>query len=443
MKLNQFISNLNPLNKKISFFFVVTVFIYGATPFLSPNVNRIAQIFLGLILFLLFLTNKDNFIKDKMSVLFVLVIILQIATWLSVKMFEPSFAYSDPKIDRLGKLFLFIPIAWVMSRNKKFNPYFFACIIGGFFCAIVFKNNFLSEIQAGIRGIRLDFGIRNAQHTSMVFGVLFLFSFISFFFMKNEKKNALVFIVLMGLSFAGLFFTQTRQAFLGLVVSFSITLPTAYFMKIISFKRIIIVLIICLIFLIALIKFGGLDSRFDVGWNNFKKIVNVINSDKEFSSFDKRMDYYIKNLPDSGSIIRVKTWFCAFKMIRHRPVLGWGANSRGLVIKKSEMLSKKLKKAFGHLHNFPIEIILAYGFTGFFLISFMYIHVLNSVFKCRNNYASGNLIFIFGLSFIIYWFVINNFESMNSFWPGVFINNVVLGFLYSNYLRERNLQIDS
>ncbi|MDL4863374.1 O-antigen ligase family protein, partial [Halomonas elongata] len=42
---------------------------------------------------------------------------------------------------------------------------------------------------------------------------------------------------------------------------------------------------------------------------------------------------------------------------------------------------------------------------------------------------------LFGAGFFLYWIVVNQFESYNSFWTGVYVHNLVVGGLVTHYWR--------
>ncbi|MGM0609192.1 MAG: O-antigen ligase family protein [Candidatus Muiribacteriota bacterium] len=373
-----------------------------------------------------------------MTKLFILVFLFQIITWISVKMSHPDLAYSLPKIDRLGKLFLFIPVAWGL-RNKNINiNLIFGTALGGFIIALFVHSDFLSEINSAIYGRRIDFGIRNAQHTSMVFGIILMFSFYKLVFIDSLKKYAQIilnFSILL-FSLGGLIFTQTRQTFVALFFSFILTFIFIFFLKIVRKNNFIMLFFLSIFLLSVLFKVGNLDKRFDETDKSIDLLISSLFKNEKFDTFEDRVNFYIKELPGTGTGIRLKTWFAALPWIVEKPVLGWGSEARSFVIKNSEVISKSIVKRFGHLHNYHIEIILSYGFVGFVLVSSIYLWLLGSLYKIKDSLRKNNDLYllVIAFAFLIYWFVVNCFESFNSFWTGVFVNNIVCGCIYSKYL---------
>jgi O-antigen ligase len=431
-------SFINLVKKYFDQFIFCIVFFYAFTPFISKSANSVFEIFLGIFLFYLFVKNPKYFRKDFMTKIFIMLILFQIVTWVSVKMSRPDLAYALPKIDRLGKLFLFIPVAWGLRKKTLSINLIFITVLAGFIIALFVHSNFLSEIKSAIHGRRIDFGIKNAQHTSMVFGIFLMFSFYKLVFIESFKKyNQIIlnFTILL-FSLAGLISTQTRQTFVALFISFLFTFAFIFILKIVKKRNLIMLFFLSIFLLSVLFKLGNLDKRFEETDKSFDILVSSLIEGKKFDTFDDRINFYIKELPNTGTGIRLKTWFVALPWIVEKPVLGWGSEARTFVIKNSEVLPKSIVKKFGHLHNYHIEIILSYGFVGFVLIWSFYIWLVGSLYKIRDCLRENNdlYVIVIAFAFVIYWLVVNCFESLNSFWTGVFMNNIVCGCIYSKYL---------
>jgi O-antigen ligase len=174
---------------KYSEYFVMTllgiILFYAFIRFIDPTASNIAQGALGFYLLCLLIKNPDKIRRDPMCILFIGVIISQIATWSSVSMFHPEVPENDLAIDKLGKLFLFIPIAWGLQRRQKWIPVVFLTACAGFATELFIVGSdyfdqlgyyFFEQVESALDGLRVDFGIRNAQHPSMVFGVMVILS---------------------------------------------------------------------------------------------------------------------------------------------------------------------------------------------------------------------------------------------------------------------------
>lgn len=416
------------------------IFIYSFTPFINDKLNSIAELSLGLYFLYLLVKNPDNFRKDKCTLLFSVILIVQILSWLSVKISYPEFAYHVPKIDRLGKLFLFIPIAWGLCKfEDKFLRYIFILVLAGFFIGIMINSDFISQIKSGINGNRIDFGIRNAQHSSMVFGLIFILGILNVFLLENtDKKLILIIIPLIFISCAGLAFTQTRQSFVAIVAVILFLVPLVYFMKYQIKRKLVLFISVIFLLFIFLLNIEQFQNRFKDIKGIRESLRKIELAEKNFLNFEEKIDLYVKNIPASSSGVRIKSFLESLKWISQKPLLGWGSDGRSLVIDESKNFSDNFKKRFGHLHNYFLEILVSYGFFGLFCILLVYYFILASSFKIRDLIEDGRDYFLISLCFIIYWLTINNFESFNSFWTGVFVHNIFCGCIYSRYLKYKN-----
>ncbi|MCB9494358.1 MAG: O-antigen ligase family protein [Desulfobacteraceae bacterium] len=370
-----------------------------------------------------------------MTILFFLAIITQIITWGVLLISNPELSSKLPDVDRLGKLFLFIPIAWGLRKFESPFKYIFLASLAGFFLGLVTNSDFLHEIGSAFKGQRIDFGIKNAQHSSMIFGLIFIISFLNLFvFERLTRKNSFLLAVLLLLSICGLVFTQTRQSYLAVMISILVSLPLAFKMGFRLRKIILFFTILFISVLIFRINIGYFSQRFNDIKSVWISVEKIRIEDKKNNNFKEKIDSYVKSIPPTSAGIRIKSWLEALKWIVQKPFFGWGSEARKLVIKKSDNFTEDLKKQYGHLHNYFIEVLVSYGVFGLSIIFIMYWIFINSIYNSKTC-ADGNKIFITGFCFAVYWLVINNFESFNSFWTGVFIHNIFLGAFYSRYLK--------
>lgn len=412
--------------------------LYCFTPFLNEDIKSLSEIFLGILLFFLLVINPGSFRTDKMTLLFFAAIVVQILSWLSVKSTNPEFAYHVPKIDRLGKLFLFIPIAWGLRKFKDQTIKYLAILaISGFFIGIVVHSNFLLEISSALKGTRIDFEVRNAQHPSMVFGVIFIFSFFNVFIFQNKKILLFLFIGIIIFSFTGIVFTQTRQTYFSLAVSGFVTLALVYFMKIAIKRKVVLLTITIVCGLIFSLNADSFSKRFNNDFKLSNLVENYNKNKKTLSGFDTKINFIVKNIPETSAGVRIKSIIESFKWIAKKPLLGWGSEGRTLVISDSENFSKNSRKIFGHMHNYIFEVLVSYGFLGLTIIILLYYFILKSSYLNTDSFYESKGFFVITCCFIIYWLFMNNFESYNSFSSGVFIHNFIFGCIYSRFLNTK------
>lgn len=122
-------------------------------------------------------------------------------------------------------------------------------------------------------------------------------------------------------------------------------------------------------------------------------------------------------------------------MDRTAPLVGWGGQGRGLVMDHTEWLPERVSEKYGHLHNYFIEIWVAYGMLGLAVIGALAFWIGLATWRAWRAGALPGDLALFGGGFFIYWMVVNQFESYNSFWTGVYVHNLVVGGLITHYWR--------
>lgn len=408
-------------------FMLCVIALYAGTAFFAEGLADFAKGVLSLTGLYLLIKNPDNIRREPLVIILLLITASQVATWLSVHFIAPQYSPSGPKIDRISKLFLFIPIAWWLAGKEQRITQLILITFVGFLIGCVVNGNGLAEIEQAFKGHRVDFGIRNAQHTGMVFGLMLLASFIIGLFPSKSSSRFTLRLTLSSLFFIvgviGVTITQSRQVWLALIAAFIVSsFALLIVQKKRNFKPVALGLLsVCLV--TSAIAFS------DIGQNRINEATRTLRVAED------------GNIPDSSTGIRLQTWLEAAKWIKEKPLLGWDSSARHLVISESSSLSKMIRTHFGHLHNFHIETLLSYGVIGLLLIWAIYGRILYCAHKIKDSTRHGNYWFIFCIAFVTYWMIINNFESFNSFWTGVFMHNIFMACLLSKYLtatREQN-----
>jgi O-antigen ligase len=140
--------------------------------------------------------------------------------------------------------------------------------------------------------------------------------------------------------------------------------------------------------------------------------------------------------------IRVNSWLDAIEWIKRHPIIGLDSEAISEVIQQSERFDDSLKKEFGHLHNFFIETLVAYGLVGLLLIIALYYFIIKSTQTSSISEDERKYYLFASICFVTYWLVINNFETFNSRVIGVFTHNIIFASFYTfhitNYLKKDN-----
>jgi len=432
--------------KKSNDYFVMAllgvILFYAFTRFIDSRTSNIAQGVLVFYLLYLLIKNPDQIRRDPMCILFMGVIISQTATWASVSLFHPEIPDNKLVIDKLGKLFLFIPIAWGLQKRQKWIPVVFLAACAGFITELFITGSdyfdqigdyFFEEVESALGGSRVDFGIRNAQHPSMVFGVMVI---ISIFYMavedKKWKKGLSFLFFAMGL--AGLTATQTRQTFFGVLVAALVVFIASCILKKNSLKS----MIVSAVMIGALVGAAGYSLMINHRQNeiiyNLKVLAAPLPENVKSGGRDKILSYYITKINNDSSGLRLKFWISMIPYAPQNPLLGWGGPCIKNMIEKSPLLKDVPIGKMRHLHNYFITIYLCYGIIGVLLVNGIYVWLLISGYRARQLIAHGEEWFFLSLGFVSYWMTVNFFENFNGFWTGVFCHNLVLGCFYAHFL---------
>lgn len=430
---------INPMSHKdyTTYFRMIllgSILLYAFSRFIYSEASQIAQGVLLVYLIYLLVKNPDQFRRDPMFFLLLGVIISQIATWASVAMFLPEFSKNKLMIDKLAKLFFFIPIAWGLKDRPKWVPIVLLVACGGFTVDIFFGCNFFSQMGSAINGNRVDFGVRNAQHPSMVFGLMVIIS--TFYMVIDGKKvtKGIAFLVFM-VGLAGLMVTQTRQTFLGIIVAAVVVFCVSCLIKKNSLKKIIISIVVIGV-LAGTAGYSITKNRQKDIWETFKTLTDPLPEGLKSSDKNKVLAYYINKL-NNNSGKRLQLWLAVLPYMPRNPLFGWGGSCIPKMIVENPLLEKVPLGEIRHLHNYHITLYLCYGISGFLLVNGIYIWLLISLYRIRKQITNGDDWFLLSVGFVVYWLVINCFENFNGFWTGVFCHNLILGCIYSRCLAKK------
>lgn len=432
MTLNAIDSKLSYIvnSKKFSAFMLVCLFGYALLKSASRVNGDVFQSFFAFGTLLALYVERRHIFKDKMLITLFLALILQVLSWINATIQIPQLAQPTPDLGNLANMFFFVFIAyWLKGQRKSVYLLWFLMLIGFILSFYIHSNNFIQDLMNGSHGQRIDFNVNNAQHPALWSGIAFLL--LSYFsikhiylaFQSNKTRKHLlisIFLTIFNLFFIFIIFaTQTRQIFLGLIIA-SIVGPISYVLiqkNRPSWKLIWSLILISVIALFAISNIPSLERR----------TVNEENTYEALLSGD------INKVPYNSSGIRINIWYEALGWIKERPILGSDQDVRDDVISLSTHIPKHIRNTINHLHNSFVEITLSYGILGLAIILFMFYWLLHSTAKLV-PLGEFNEARLFALLFIIYWFVVNNFESYLFSTTGLLVHNIMFGSIYTFYL---------
>ncbi|MCI0510275.1 O-antigen ligase [Chromohalobacter marismortui] len=410
---------------------VATLLVYGLLRVLWPAVGSPAGTAMALLGLIAVLTWGREIRGSGPLWLLLLSVAVQVLSWVLGYFHHPEWVSSNPEVDRLAKLFIFIAVAWWLGGSTRNTMLVWGLAVLGYLVAS-FVAGGLDEWREGLEGVRTGFGIRNKQHGSMLFGVALL-GLVIFArrIMTHDARcipwRCVAWVLALGICVVGIAIGQTRAVWLALAVS----LPVAVLIVLLWARsrgmgqrmlRPILGGVGVGLVLVVLggVFFGGtLSERLET---ESGVVVEVLQGD-------------LQNVPYSSVGIRIHTWVAAGEWIAERPLVGWGGEGRSLVIDHTAWLPDNIKERFGHLHNFFLEVWVAYGVLGLGVIAALALWIGRGTWLAWRAGVMPNDMALFGAAFFVYWMIVNQFESYNSFWTGVYMHNLIVGGLVTHIWR--------
>jgi O-antigen ligase len=141
----------------------------------------------------------------------------------------------------------------------------------------------------------------------------------------------------------------------------------------------------------------------------------------------------LDNIPMTSVGIRVNSWLEASKWIAERPILGSDFNAISYVTRTAEKFQTEKLQGFGHLHNYYLEVWVAFGIVGLIFLAVFYREITVNVV---NHHGKEERYLLY--SFLIFWFIISMFESYNHKFLGLYVHTIILAGLYSLKVRKSN-----
>ncbi|QIR05049.1 O-antigen ligase family protein [Salinivibrio costicola] len=404
------------------------LFGYALTAIAFPDAGELFRaLFLALSVPLL-VTHRHFLKKDVFFWIFVGIMAIQGLSWLSSTIHIPQLANDYPHFDRLAKLFIFIPIGLILQGNNKASITTLVLFAIGIFIACLTQSDFRHQLELAFQLRRVDFGLKNAQFTSMLAGSTALVFFGLFFAVKHattsfKVKSILSLLLMTALAFSVLLaiVSQSRQVWLAMVtVMFMLPLILMLSGVIKSKKSVFISYSIVVLIFLSISQLDYIQQR----------------ALKEQSVLAKIVSGDLDNIPMTSIGIRINSWLDASKSIAEHPILGLGENGIKHVINSSDKLMALKNSTSGslkdlaHLHSNHIELLVAYGIIGFSLVLALYILPCIKAYKGYQAGMTPQWTLILALCFYLFWFIINGFETFNSRSYGVFSFVVISGVVY-------------
>lgn len=404
----------------------ITVYAFSRTGF--PEVARISS---GIALLTGFwgLYKYGSIVNSHVLFRFVwIAIAFQVVSWGLSQYVIPEWAEELPKIDKIARWFIFIPFAWWIAQYKSAVWLVWVSAALGILISPWVTGDGISEIVRGLNGERVFFGLRQAQHTSLFFGVI-LIGMMCFArkIISLQKWLVVPLISVIIYCILIIYINSSRQAWLALMIT-GLLMASYFFTRHIYHSSGKKRLIIACIFIVGLSGAVNFITSSD-------KIVNRVMEERQALNAIASLNF--DEVPYSSFGIRLHSWVAAVDFIKEKPIFGWGSNGKSLVMKHTEWLPDDVRKDFGHLHNTYIEMLVNYGVVGLAFYIFMWIYITRSLFKEINKGTIEKNVGYFFISFFCFWSIMNCFEAYQNFWTGAFYFTVFMTGIQAKIWRAK------
>jgi O-antigen ligase len=356
--------------------------------------------------------------------------------WHALSLPEAIFANRFPS-KYINFFCFFLLIAYGTVVWKRFSPFYILIGAAAGFLAFLILYSPINEWRLSWEGTRVGFGFRNAQHAGIFFGAGLLG--ISFFGPRIFKAYsgftrlilALAVFAFAGLMIYGIIATQVRAVWIALILAF-LAGGTAYLFtttinSLLAWFRDVKHMGLVVLLISSVIALGSALSvqqriQHRIGQENIS--IQTVQGAARFEG---------QRLTSSG--IRVALWSASASWIETRPMLGWGSLSVERLIGLDSRFNSQFKQKFGHLHNSTLELLVAVGAIGLFSIGVLIMMLAIKILKARRVGAMPKDVFVFAWAFLVFWGIVNCFESYINYSSGFYLNSIIASFLYAFYLQ--------
>tara|TARA_A100001388_G_scaffold277253_1_gene267629 strand:+ start:1516 stop:2844 length:1329 start_codon:yes stop_codon:yes gene_type:complete len=374
------------------------LFLYGI--FFLPSTSLIGFLLLLFSLIISFKRSKNSFLKDPWHIPLIISIGLIIFSTINIIFLNNPYSFEnlDSKIIWVNLLkWIVLIISFVGFQNflecnkqrKLFAqflisgtiPLIFSCFLQKFFLdqgpyqilngLIIWFQKPL-HITGGVSGL-----FSNVNYTGIWLGLTLPFC-ISLSRTGKNKTDKLILLILIILFSYFIFETTSRNAYLGLMLSF---------IFLINFRYSIIFLIFQFSIFIST-KFLNLREFNFFGINFNLPIISTI-ADLSSSSID----------PDDSRLIIFKE---AFFLVKERPFFGWGVSTFNFNFMKNNLNELDiLKENPNHTHNMPLELAYNFGIPLAIILVTLTIVLLLISIKKLNRYKFNKEEFLLSKAWIL------------------------------------------
>jgi len=223
------------------------------------------------------------------------------------------------------------------------------------------------------------------ENCNFLGSLMCLFSMISVggFLIYNGKDNNIYFLIIFLISYATLLLANSSGPFLSFIVVYVLFIITLLVKKLFNIKKFIITLIVLIIlYPVCLYKRDEITPEIK---SNFSTIYKLVFSKdfatKEIDSDNNDDKTKNKKLFYGLGHGRFRIWNNVCKLIKEKPILGYGPDNLGLVYEKSIYDTKIADKA----HNIYLHIFVSSGIFAFLSYILWIVYTIYLGLKSKNN----------------------------------------------------------
>lgn len=387
---------------------------------LRPNLGETAKIFstIGCLLSFWTLYKYGRAVQSHLLFRFVwAATTLQLLTWGLSILYTPEWAVNYPKLDYLIRWLIFIPFAWWIAQYKNGIWLVWGAAALSILVSPWTTGYGLQEILDGaINGKRIDFGLRNAQHTTMFFSIILIgLCCFSHKLVKKHKLFIIPILLLVIYCTSVILASESRQSWLALVIAaFLVSLYACHQ----STKHLQL-----RIRLLTLIAFLAVIFTFLYSIANTDRIAHRIHDERNV--MQKLEHFNVDQIPYSSIGIRIHSWVNALDYIKQKPLFGWGSNGQKIAMTKTIWPPNTIG-TIDHLHSHYVETLTNFGVVGLLFYFSIWVVVGRCLFRQIKTKNIETEIGYFFLAVCIFWGVICFFESYLSMWTGVYYFNIFM-----------------
>lgn len=415
-------------NSPMTWLGVASMLAFALVFWLSRDLGRICEV---TAVFVLVLSAWQVWRQDRSEWLWLLMagwLIFMAGVNFSAMLNYPQFDGDHIRYSRYYlRLFLFLVAGWWLGGNLKTVCIFLGLAALGLFVEVFVQCGTMQWGDQLDNTGRVEFAFRNAQHTAVLFSVTLigLLCFWKRFFRIKpcglQSGAILLWLALVGVSFVIIAGTQTRQVFPAFFLCMCTTgvwaIMRAKTLQL-SLRRILLPCISVSLVLIAVVllfePFEGVLYRYE----------------QERETISQVMQGDFNDIAINSAGIRIYLWQLAGEKIWEAPLTGHGGATRYLIIEESD-LPNFIKEIFHHFHNGYLEIGVAFGLPGLLILPLLLSILGIRLIRARQKNMVPEDFMLFGLLSLIFFAVVNLFESYVMYRSGYFFMAIIGGTIYT------------